>query len=77
MLSSVLHSKKAIQINIQIMRAFVPLRHLVIDHAELKRELEVLRSQTEERFEVVFTVLDKLMSDDNESKNKIGFVKKD
>ncbi|BBO77478.1 DNA-binding protein [Desulfosarcina widdelii] len=77
MLSSVLHSKKAIQINVQIMRAFVQLRHLVLDHAELKREVAALRSQTEERFEVVFTVLDKLMSDDNESKNKIGFVKKD
>ncbi len=59
------------------MRALVQLRHLVIDHAELKRELEALRSQTEERFEVVFTVLDKLVSDDNESTNKIGFIKKD
>ncbi len=59
------------------MRAFVQLRHLVIDHAELKRELEALRSKTEERFEVVFTVLDKLVSDDNESTNKIGFIKKD
>lgn len=59
------------------MRAFVQLRHLVIDHAKLKREIAALRSQTEERFEVVFTVLDKLMSDDNESINKIGFVKKD
>ena len=77
MLSSVLHSKKSIQINVQIMRAFVQLRHLVIDHAELKRELEALRSQTEERFEVVFTVLDKLVSDDPESSNKIGFIKKE
>jgi hypothetical protein len=50
------YSKKAIQVNVQIMRAFVQLRHLVINHAELKRELEELRNQTEERFEVVFTV---------------------
>jgi hypothetical protein len=63
MLSGVLHSKKAIQINVQIMRAFVQLRHMVIDHAELKRELDELRSQTEDRFEIVFTVLDKLVGD--------------
>ena len=77
MLSGILNSDRAIEVNIQIMRAFVQLRHMVIDHAELKRELEALRSNTEERFEVVFTVLDKLVSDDSESSNKIGYIKKD
>jgi hypothetical protein len=74
MLSGVLKSKLAIQINIQIMRAFVQLRHLVINHAGLKRELEELRNQTEDRFKVVFTVLDRLVSDDNGSDKKIGFI---
>ena len=77
MLSGILNSDRAIEVNIQIMRAFVQLRHLVINNAELKRELEALRSQTEERFEVVFTVLDKLVSDDSESSNKIGYINKD
>jgi hypothetical protein len=76
MLSGVLHSKQAIQINVQIMRAFVQLRHLVIDHAELKHEIDKLRDQTEEKFRIVFTVLDKLVSDD-ESVRAIGFVSKD
>ncbi|WP_319406105.1 ORF6N domain-containing protein [uncultured Desulfosarcina sp.] len=76
MLSGILNSKKAIRVNIQIMRAFVQLRHLVIDHAELKRELEALRSQTEERFQVVFTVLDNLVSDENGLNKKIGFIDK-
>jgi hypothetical protein len=74
MLSSVLRSEQAINVNIQIMRAFVRLRHFVIEHAELKREVEALRKQTEERFEIVFTVLDKLICDDEAPGNKIGFV---
>ena len=74
MLSSVLRSKRAIQVNVQIMRAFVKLRHMILDHDELKRELDELRKQTDERFQIVFTVLDKLVSEDEETKRKIGFI---
>ena len=77
MLSGILNSDRAIEVNILIMRAFVQLRQMVANHAELKRELEALRNQTEERFEVVFTVLDKLVSDENGSPGKIGFIKKE
>ena len=76
MLSGVLNSKTAIQINVRIMRAFVQLRHLVIDHSEFKRELDELRRQTEERFQVVFTVLDQLVSEDDGVDRKIGFIEK-
>ena len=51
MLACVLNSDRAIDVNIQIMRAFVQLRHIAIEHADLKREVEALRKQTEERFE--------------------------
>ena len=74
MLSSVLRSKRAIQVNVQIMRAFVRLRQIVLDHAELKSEVEDLRKQTDERFQVVFTVLDKLVNAEDESPRKIGFI---
>lgn len=74
MLASVLNSDRAIDINIQIMRAFVQLRHIAIEHADLKREVEALRKQTEERFEIVFTVLDKLISDGQSADKKIGFI---
>ena len=74
MLSGILNSDRAVEANIQIMRAFVQLRHIVIEHAELKREVESLRKQTEERFEIVFTVLDKLVSDGESPGNKIGFL---
>ena len=49
---------------------------MVFDHAELKRELEELCSQTEERFQVVFTVLYKLVNEGEEEKRKIGFIEK-
>ena len=74
MLSGILNSDRAIEVNIQIMRAFVKLRQMVLDHAEIKRELEELRSQTDERFQVVFTVLDKLVNEGEEEKRKIGFI---
>ena len=76
MLSGILNSDRAVEVNIQIMRAFVKLRQMVLDHAELKHEIEELRSQTEERFQVVFTVLDKLVNEGEEEKRKIGFIEK-
>lgn len=77
MLSGVVNSKTAIQINIQIMRAFVRLRHIAVEHADLKREIEALRQQTEERFQVVFEVLDQLVgnNDPDHNERKIGFIK--
>jgi hypothetical protein len=74
MLSGILNSDRAIEVNIQIMRAFVRLRHIIADNAELKRALDELRNQTEERFQVVFTVLDQLVSHNDEAKRKIGFI---
>ena len=76
MLACVLNSDRAIDINIQIMRAFVQMRHIAFEHSELKRQVEALRNQTEERFTIVFEVLDKLVSDEKSSHDKIGFIKK-
>ncbi len=73
MLSGILNSDRAIEVNIQIMRAFVKVRQMILYNAELKQELEELRSQTDERFQVVFEVLDKLLADDK-SVRVIGFV---
>ena len=75
MLSGILNSKRAIQVNVQIMRAFVQLRHMILDHAEMKQELAELRSQTDERFQIVFTILDQLVNEGEEEKRKIGFIR--
>ena len=73
MLSGILNSKNAIQVNIQIMRTFTKLRRIIFDNEELKKELEKLKKHTDERFEIVFTVMNKLLVEDEKPKRKIGF----
>ena len=77
MLSSILRSKTAIQVNIQIMRAFTQLRHHLLDNAELRREIENLKADMDGKFRIVFETLDQLLSLDNEPKKKIGYIKED
>ena len=45
MLSGILNSDRAIEVNIQIMRAFVNMRHMIIDNGELKREIGFIKNQ--------------------------------
>jgi len=73
MLSGILNSKRAVQVNIQIMRAFIKLRRFVLDNEALRRELEELKQQTENRFQIVFETLDRLIAIDEKPKRKIGF----
>ena len=77
MLSSVLKSKRATQVNIQIMRTFVRLRQAILDSDELRRELQDLKQISEERFQVVFETLDQLLTVQNKPRKKIGFEVKE
>lgn len=61
MLSSVLRSERAIQVNIEIMRAFVRLRRLLATNAELARKLAELESRYDAQFKVVFDAIRELM----------------
>ena len=61
MLSSVLRSERAVQVNIEIMRAFVRLRELVATHKELARKLEALEKRYDSQFRVVFDAIRELM----------------
>jgi phage regulator Rha-like protein len=76
MLSSVLNSKRAIQVNIQIIRTFTKLRHALLDNENLRKELEELKQITDERFQIVFETLDQLINIENKPKKKIGFTAK-
>ena len=76
MLSSVLRSKPAIQVNIQIMRAFTKMRQNILDNAELRKEIENLRADVDGKFQVVFETLDQLLTFDTKPK-KIGFLKEE
>ena len=62
MLSTVLKSEKAIEINIQIMRTFTKLRKALLDNEDLRSELSELKQITEERFQIIFETLDQLLT---------------
>jgi hypothetical protein len=74
MLSSVLNSPRAIQVNITIMRAFVKLRHILATHADLARKLDEMESKYDDRFRVVFDALRRLMNPRCRPRRRIGFT---
>ena len=74
MLSSVLRSQRAIQVNIQIMRAFTQLRRMAGLHDSLRRKIEELEKRYDEQFEAVFTALRRLLEPEDEPPRKIGFT---
>ena len=73
MLSSVLNSKRAIQVNIQIMRVFTKLRTMLLSNEDLKRKIEDMESKYDEQFSIVFQAIKQLLKDDEKPKRKIGF----
>lgn len=74
MLSSVLRSRKAIQVNIEIMRAFVRLREMLASHKDLARKLEDLEKKYDKQFAVVFAAIRQLMEPPPvKPKGRIGF----
>jgi hypothetical protein len=73
MLSSVLKSKRAIQVNIQIMNTFVTLRRMLADNKELARRLDLLEKKYDAQFKVVFDALRKLITPPDPPKRPIGF----
>ena len=71
--SSVLNSTRAVQVNIEIMRAFVKLRQMLASNAELARKLEALEKKYDAQFRVVFDAIRQLMSPTVPKRSKIGF----
>jgi ORF6N domain-containing protein len=77
MLSTVLNSERAIQVNIEIMRAFVRLREMIATHKDLVRKLEALEKRYDAQFRVVFDAIRELMKPPEPNKRKIGFLVKE
>jgi hypothetical protein len=73
MLSSVLNSKRAISVNIEIMRTFVRLRQMLASNAELSHRLDELEGKYDRQFKVVFDAVRKLMSEPVSGRKQIGF----
>ena len=76
MLSSVLKSERAIEVNIAIMRAFVRKRQLLATNKKLAQklvELEKHLTEQDENFRIVFEAINQLLEEDEKPKRKIGF----
>ena len=73
MLSSVLRSPRAIQVNVEIMRAFIRLRRVLAADAGLARKLVALELKYDAQFKVVFDAIRELMAPPAKSKRRIGF----
>jgi ORF6N domain len=82
MLSSVLNSERAINVNIQIIRIFTRIRHMFMDNTELRLEIEKIKSKLDNQdknMEVVFRYLDELIEskEDPKPRKRIGFKSED
>ena len=77
MLSSVLHSRRAVDVNVAIMRAFVHLRQVLSAHHVLVRRIDELERRYDGRFETVFRAIRRLMAPPvpvEEDRRRIGFT---
>lgn len=73
MLSSVLHSARAVHVNIAIMRTFVRLREMLLSNADLARKLTALEKKYDVQFKIVFDAIREFMTPPEKSKRQIGF----
>ena len=73
MLSSVLRSPRAVQVNIEIMRAFVRLRAMLETHADLAAKLEALEARYDAQFRAIFEAIRELMVPPEKTRRRIGY----
>ena len=76
MLSSVLRSKRAVEVNIAIMRTFVQLRRILADNALLRRKIEAMERKYDEKFQQVFAVLKQMVKVEKKPRRPFGFHSK-
>lgn len=76
MLSSVLKSKRAVQVNIQIIRTFTQLREMLMSYRELKEKIEKIESKYDKNFRIVFEALKRFIKEEENPKPQIGFFNK-
>ena len=73
MLSSVLRSQRAVEVNIAIMRTFVQLRRLMDSNRDLARKIEALEKKYDEKFAAVFSAIKRLIAEPAPTRKQIGF----
>jgi uncharacterized membrane protein len=73
MLSSVLRSERAVQVNIAIMRTFVQLREMLTSNDALRRKIEEMEKRYDARFQIVFAAIKEMLEAPQKPKRSIGF----
>jgi hypothetical protein len=73
MLANILNSKQAVQTSVQVVRAFVRLRQMLVSNAELSRKLDAMEKKYDSQFKVVFDAIRQLMSPADTRRREIGF----
>jgi hypothetical protein len=76
MLSGILNSDRAIQVNIAIMRAFVHLRKLIETNKDLAKKIGEMESKYDQQFQIVFEAIKKLIKKDNKPRKEVGYLAK-
>jgi phage regulator Rha-like protein len=74
MLSSVLNSERAVEVNIQIMRTFTKLREMLLTHRDLRQKIEEMEKKYDYQFKVVFDTIKQLLEPVKKPKRQIGFL---
>lgn len=73
MLSSVLNSDRAVQVNIEIMRTFIKLRNILAEHKDLLKRIETMERGYDRQFRIVFQIIRELTNPPEKPKKQIGF----
>ncbi len=76
MLSGVLNSERAINVNIQIMRTFSKLRQMLSAHEDIRKKIESMEKKYDSQFKIVFDAIRELITEDLKPERKIGFERK-
>jgi hypothetical protein len=77
MISGVIRSERAVEVNIAIMRTFVQLRRMMTSNKELAKKIESLEQKYDEQFQTVFAVIKKLIQPETKPRKMIGFNKEE
>ena len=76
MLSSVLTSQRAIQVNIQIMRAFTRVKGFLVSYGDLRKEIRLMKGKYDYQFAKVFDAIDRLLDGPNKKVRVKGFIQR-
>jgi hypothetical protein len=77
MLSSVLRSERAVEMNVAIMRTFVAMRKMALNHRDIMKKLEEMRAENDQKFKDIYAALEYLLTPPNPPRKAIGFKAKE